>query len=920
MPFNIETFIKNPSVDQLEYDLKMDDWRLLAQTYQINAPTRLRKDELKRVVIESLVDLLILDADAFQLLSQESARDVTEGDPVNAFKDFKSHGEISADEKSPPFPITILRDTGAAQSIVSKQALPEITKSMTGKKVTVSDLSSTQSIEIARIFLKCQLFQKEVEVCVWKDSMPVPGVDLILGNDLAGSMVVPPPDITKLPSNETPTVVEDHLHPNIFPLCAVTRSQTPPSDSNVTYKFDLPNQLISRENLIKAQNDDPTLQNLHRLAVDSREEVDHFPGYYYQDGILMRCDKPSNCSDQDSWAEVHQIVIPLSIRNRVIEIAHDGAGGHMGVVPDEPFDKIIIDCVGPLPRTKKGNQFILTVMCPVTRYPEVFPLKRINAKIIADTLLKKFTQIRGPLKVLKEQWYQETPQYPNQTVNKFMDKLKSQLHKGPYVVSHRLDKQNYVVLTPDRRKDSRLVHINLMKEYVRRKPTDALERPISCIVKSPITHEPNIREADTTALKSNSALLADPTPCLGHLDEVKRVSIIRLFEKHPSVFADKPGVCTTITHDIELQPNTLPIRQTPYRLNPHKAERMQKEVNYLLENGLAEPSCSPWASPALLVPKKGDDEWRLCVDYRKLNAVTVKDCYPLPRIDALVDQVGRAPYISKVDLIRDSWEEHLRKLDALLERLATTGFVVNLSKSVFGSATISYLGHEVGNGQYRPQQANVETILNSPVPTTRKSLQRFLGMTGFYRRFCRNFSSIAAPLTALNSTKEKFVWSPACQRSFDTLRQFLSSEPVLKTPDYSQPFVLYVDASGEGIGGVLLQTDDDTRALHPVCYYSAKLLPYQRSYSTVEKEALALVSTFKHFECYLTYPGHVTLVYSDHNPLTFIERARLSNQRILRWALALQSFNFRMVHIRGEDNLIADTLSRGATSFLDDSR
>ena len=142
----------------------------------------------------------------------------------------------------------------------------------------------------------------------------------------------------------------------------------------------------------------------------------------------------------------------------------------------------------------------------------------------------------------------------------------------------------------------------------------------------------------------------------------------------------------------------------------------------------------------------------------------------------------------------------------------------------------------------------------------------------------------------------------------------------MKTPDYSQPFVLHVDASGEGIGGVLLQADVNTRVLHPVCYYSAKLLPYQRSYSTVEKEALALVSTFKHFECYLTYPGHVTLVYSDHNPLTFIEKARLTNQRVLRWALVLQAFNFRMVHIRGEDNILADTLSRGATNLLDDSR
>ena len=268
-------------------------------------------------------------------------------------------------------------------------------------------------------------------------------------------------------------------------------------------------------------------------------------------------------------------------------------------------------------------------------------------------------------------------------------------------------------------------------------------------------------------------------------------------------------------------------------------------------------------------------------------------------------------YLHDILILADTWEEHKSHLDAFFSRLATAGFLVNLSKTTFGCASVTYLGHVVGHGQCRPKTANVEAILNFPTPHNRKSLQKFLGMAGYYRRFCRNFSSVAALLTALTSPKTRFHWTPACQASFERLKQFLVHDPVLQSPDYSKPFVLQVDASGEGIGAVLLQHNDETRALHPVSYYSAKLLPHQRAYSTVEKEALALVSSFKRFECYLSHPNHQTLVFSDHNPLTFIERARLTNQRILRWALTLQSFNFKMTHIKGEDNLIADTLSRG---------
>ncbi|KAK3886275.1 hypothetical protein Pcinc_009579 [Petrolisthes cinctipes] len=195
----------------------------------------------------------------------------------DVFKDFKSSGEVGLSENGPFYPVTILRDTGAAQSILTKVALPGVEENITGEKVILSDLSSEQSTELAKVFLKCNLFNKGVKVGIREQKMPISGIQLILGNDLAGSMVVPTPEIVKTPCAHSPTLVEDHIHPEIFPLCAVTRSQTPSAEDTLPDVFDLPNRIMSKENLIKAQREDLTVEKFHRLAASSKKEIDHFP-------------------------------------------------------------------------------------------------------------------------------------------------------------------------------------------------------------------------------------------------------------------------------------------------------------------------------------------------------------------------------------------------------------------------------------------------------------------------------------------------------------------------------------------------------------------------------------------------------------------------------------------------------------------
>ena len=143
------------------------------------------------------------------------------------------------------------------------------------------------------------------------------------------------------------------------------------------------------------------------------------------------------------------------------------------------------------------------------------------------------------------------------------------------------------------------------------------------------------------------------------------------------------------------------------------------------------------------------------------------------------DLEGEYCYLDDTLVTGQTWEEHLYRLKSLFLQLKEAGLTMNLKKSVFCKATVTYLGHIVGNGNVCPKTANIEVVLDCHVPTIRKSLQQFLGLASYYRRFCKNFSSVAAPLTSLTSPKIKFIWNNECQASFEALKLFLCNNPVL---------------------------------------------------------------------------------------------------------------------------------------------
>ncbi|KAK7087226.1 hypothetical protein V1264_021301 [Littorina saxatilis] len=274
-----------------------------------------------------------------------------------------------------------------------------------------------------------------------------------------------------------------------------------------------------------------------------------------------------------------------------------------------------------------------------------------------------------------------------------------------------------------------------------------------------------------------------------------------------------------------------------------------------------------------------------------------------------LDRFKSVHFFDDVLVATEDWCEHLEALDGLLTELGKHGLTVRPSKVEAGFDSIEFLGHIVGEGSMRPVPSKVSKILNVSVPTTKKQVRSLVGLISFYRRYVPSFASIVSPLVELTKKNQpnKVRWSKECQMAFDRVKEILSSEPLVRLPDFSRPFTLRSDASSTGIGAALMQPDDDD-VLHPVLYASRKLLEGETRYSTVERECLALVWAVDKFHRYLF--GSHFFVETDHRPLTYLRQSKTANGRLLRWALSLQEYSFTVVPIPGVRNFEADVLSR----------
>jgi len=197
---------------------------------------------------------------------------------------------------------------------------------------------------------------------------------------------------------------------------------------------------------------------------------------------------------------------------------------------------------------------------------------------------------------------------------------------------------------------------------------------------------------------------------------------------------------------------------------------------------------------------------------------------------------------------------------------------------------VAYLGHIISENGVKPDPNKIKAITNFPIPRNPKNIKQFLGLVGYYRRFIPQFSKIAKPLTDLLKKDRPFKWEASHTKVFNILRESLCTEPILQYPDFTQPFVLTTDASGNAIGGVLSQGKIGKDL--PISYVSRVLNKAEQNYSIIEKECLAIVYCTNHFRPYL-YGKKFTIVI-DHKPLVWLYSIKDPSSRLWKWRTKLR--------------------------------
>nr|GEU86532.1 putative reverse transcriptase domain-containing protein [Tanacetum cinerariifolium] len=379
-----------------------------------------------------------------------------------------------------------------------------------------------------------------------------------------------------------------------------------------------------------------------------------------------------------------------------------------------------------------------------------------------------------------------------------------------------------------------------------------------------------------------------------------------------------------------------------------KAPINTKELSGLLQElqdkGFIRPSHSPWGAPVLFVKKK-DGSFHMCIDYRELNKITFKNRYPLLRIDDLFDQLQGACYFSKIDL-RSGYhqlrvheddipktafrtrcghfeftvmpfgltnapsvfmdlmnqEEHEVHLKLVLELLRKEKLYVKFSKCEFWLQEVHFLGHVVNQSGIYSDPSKIEAVKNWKAPTMPSEVRSFLGLAGYYRCFIANFSKIDKPLTSLTQKNQKYEWGEKEEEAFQTLKNNLCDAPILSLPDEIEDFVVYSDASNQGLGCVLMQRGK------VIAYASRQLKIHEKNYKTHDLELGDVVFALKNWRQYLY--GTKSVIYTDHKSLQHIFDQKELNMRQRRWIELFSDYECEIRYHPVKANVVADALSR----------
>ncbi|GJX88857.1 reverse transcriptase domain-containing protein [Tanacetum coccineum] len=410
----------------------------------------------------------------------------------------------------------------------------------------------------------------------------------------------------------------------------------------------------------------------------------------------------------------------------------------------------------------------------------------------------------------------------------------------------------------------------------------------------------------------------------------KRLEDIPVVREFPEVFPkDLPGLSLVrqVEFQIDLMLGEAPVARAPYRLAHSEMQELSDQLQELADRGFIRPSTSPWGAPVLFVKKK-DGSFRMCssvyskIDLRSgYHQLGVRDedipktafrtwyghygfqVMPFGLTNApavFMDLMNRVckPYLDKFVIVfiddiiiySRNKEEHADRLRIILELLKKEKLYAKFSKCDFWISIVQFLGHVIDSQGIHVDPAKIEAVKNWASPTTPTEVRQFLGLAGYYRRFIEGFLKIAKSLTELTQKNKKYIWGENQESAFQLLKQKLCEAPILALPEGNDDFVVYCDASLQGLGAVLMQREK------VIAYASRQLKPHEENYTTHDLELGAVVFALKIWRHYLY--GTKCTVFTDHKSLQHILFERVDmRQRMVTDALSRKE-RFKPLRVR----------------------
>ncbi|XP_023640434.1 uncharacterized protein LOC111831116 [Capsella rubella] len=390
-------------------------------------------------------------------------------------------------------------------------------------------------------------------------------------------------------------------------------------------------------------------------------------------------------------------------------------------------------------------------------------------------------------------------------------------------------------------------------------------------------------------------------------DEIKSI-----LEKYEDVFPEElpkglPPI-RGIEHQIDLVPGAQLPNRPAYRVNPEEAKELERQVSDLMRQGYVDLK-----SGYHQVRMKEGDEWKTAFKTKQGLYEWLVMPFGLSNAPStfmrLMNQVLRTfinkfvvVYFDDILIYSKGLEEHLDHLEMVLQTLREAKLYANLTKCVFGANELVFLGFVISEQGLKVDNDKIKAIEEWPTPTSIGQVRSFHGLASFYRRFVRDFSTIAAPLTAVIKKSVEFHWGEAQEKAFKELKKRLTEAPLLVLPDFNKTFEVECDASNVGIGAVL------TQGGKPVAYFSEKLSGATLNYPTYDKELYALVRAMETWQHYLL--ARECVIHTDHETLKHLRGQTNLKRRHAKWLEFIEAFPYVIKYKKGKENIVADALSR----------